>query len=168
MASFFNRNQDRQLSNRMEILIRKLARNELNTSETTESRNSLSQFGKQQLFPEYFTQLKLDTEAIEISRMIQAFQKYGYQEGTEAINPEFKNVLSKKLYYADSAPKSLSESFGEFLPEYSNSDFVTMKKGTEKARVFMRGSRVNFNDPNMRSDWLHNIAIILVILFLMT
>ena len=160
MASFFNRNQDRQLSNRMEILIRKLARNELNTSETTELRNSLSQFGKQQLFPEYFTQLKLDTEAIEISRMIQAFQKYGYQEGTEAINPEFENVLSKKLYYADSAPKSLSESFGEFLPEYSNSDFVTMKKGTEKARVFMRGSRVNFNDPNMRSDWLHNIATI--------
>jgi hypothetical protein len=158
--SFFNREEDKRIKDDLEVLIRKLMRNELSNEETLMLKQKLQQGSLQSLMPEYFTHLLPEQRVVETARMIKAFDKYGYQVGTNEINPAFESELSKPLHYSNGIKKSLTESFGDFLPEHSNSDFVTMKRPNEKPRVFFRGSKMNYNDPNMIKDWMHNISTI--------
>lgn len=158
--SFFNRERDKRIKDDLEVLIRKLMRNELSNEETLMLKQKLQQGSLQSLMPEYFTHLLPEQRVVETARMIKAFDKYGYQVGTNEINPAFESELSKPLHYSNGIKKSLTESFGDFLPEHSNSDFVTMKRPNEKPRVFFRGSKMNYNDPNMIKDWMHNISTI--------
>ena len=158
--SYFNREQDNKIKNDIEVLIRRLMRDELNQDEMIELKMKLQQGSLQSLMPEYFTHLKPDQRIVETARMIKAFDKYGYQVGSDELNPAFESELSKPLNYSNGIQKSLTESFGDLLPQHSNSDFVTMKRPNELPRVFFRGSKMNYQDPNMIKDWIHNISTI--------
>mgnify|MGYP003639574812 CR=1 FL=1 len=88
--SYFNREQDKKIKNDVEVLIRRLMRDELNPDEMIELKMKLQQGSLQSLMPEYFTHLQPEQRIVETARMIKAFDKYAYQVGSDEINPASK------------------------------------------------------------------------------
>ena len=154
--SYFDKQFDKQEKDEIKLLIRRFLRGDLEDKDLQILRAKLTQGASASLMPDYFTDVIPEQGVVERARAIQAFDKHGYQVGTDNINPNFNDVLYAQLNYKNNQNSSLSDSFGELQPRSSNSDYFVMQKKGELPTVFFRGSKMNYNDPNMINDWIHN------------
>lgn len=154
--SYFDKQFDKAEKDEIKLLIRRFLRGDLEEKDLQILRVKLTQGSSASLMPDYFTDVVPEQGVVERARAIQAFDKHGYQVGTNEINPNFDDVLQTPLNYKNNQSSSLSDSFGEIIPGSSNSDYFVMQKKGELPTVFFRGSKLNYNDPNMITDWIHN------------
>ena len=144
--SYFDKQFDKQEKDEIQLLIRRFLRGELEDKELQILRAKLTQGAAASLMPDYFTDVIPEQGVVERARAIQAFDKHGYQVGTDKINPNFDDVLFTQLNYKNNQNSSLADSFGDLNSARSNSDYFVMQKKGEKPTVFFRGSKMNYND----------------------
>ena len=104
--SYFDKQFDKQEKDEIQLLIRRFLRGELEDKELQILRAKLTQGAAASLMPDYFTDVIPEQGVVERARAIQAFDKHGYQVGTDKINPNFDDVLFTQLNYKNNKSSS--------------------------------------------------------------